>query len=203
MAKYIATQMHSKLFLGNNVDRLVFSQDIKFTKNRAYRAAAISFFLHPALLLKYPDMKDAVHAGRMTIFKHPMNFKELCLPPCVSEGAYTEEEQAWCTATISYLVDNLDANGPQSRGIPESTVSRRTRPWTPRHAAAAPAASSSSPTAAACPRSGPGPIGAGGQRTRRGRRRGRRGRRWSSCTRECEDHDGGSLPGPRAHRIGQ
>ena len=40
-------------------------------------------------------MKDAVHAGRMAIFKHPMNFKELCLPPCVGDGAYTEEEQAW------------------------------------------------------------------------------------------------------------
>ena len=49
-------------------------------------------------------MKNAVHAGRMVIFKHPMNFKELCdlcLPQCVGEGAYTEEEQAWCTATIS------------------------------------------------------------------------------------------------------
>ena len=107
--------MHSTLYLGNNVDRLVFSQDIEFTKNRAYRAAAISFFLHPELPLKYPDIKDAVHAGRMAIFKRPVNFKELCLPPCVGEGAHTEEEQAWCTATISYLVDNLDANGRQSR----------------------------------------------------------------------------------------
>ena len=52
LAKYIATQMHPTLFLGNNVDRLVFSQDTEFTKNRAYRAAAISFFLHPGLPLK-------------------------------------------------------------------------------------------------------------------------------------------------------
>ncbi len=52
LAKYIAIQMHSTLFLGNIVDRLVFSQDTEFTKNRAYRAAAISFFLHPELPLK-------------------------------------------------------------------------------------------------------------------------------------------------------
>ena len=52
LAKYIATQMHSTLFLGNNVDQLIFSQDTEFTKNWAYRAAAISFFLRPELPLK-------------------------------------------------------------------------------------------------------------------------------------------------------
>ena len=55
-------------------------------------------------------MKDAVHAGRMAIFKHPMNFKESCLPPCVGDGAYTEEEQAWWNGTLSYLVANLDVD---------------------------------------------------------------------------------------------
>ena len=52
LAKYIATQIHSTLFLGNNVDQLFFSQDTGFTKNQAYRAAAISFFLHQELTLK-------------------------------------------------------------------------------------------------------------------------------------------------------
>ncbi len=90
MAKYIATQMHSTLFLGNNVDRLVF----------------------------------AVHAGRMAIFKHPMNFKESCLQPCLGDGAYTEEEQAWWNGTLSYLVASLDVDGRQSRGVPERAVPR-------------------------------------------------------------------------------
>ena len=126
-----------------------FSQDFEFTKNRAYHAAAISFFLHPELPLKYPDMKDAVHAGRMAIFKHPMNFKELCLPPCVGDGAYTEEEHRPSVP--------MDADGRQSRGIPESAVSRRlTRP---RNAAAVAAASTASP-AAAGPRAGQGPAAA-------------------------------------------
>ena len=107
--------MHSTLFLGNNVDRLVFSQDTEFTKNRAYRAAAISFFLHQELTLKESDMKDAVHAGRMAIFKHPMNFKESCLPQCVGDGAYTEEEQAWWNGTLSYLGASLVVDGRQSR----------------------------------------------------------------------------------------
>ena len=133
----------------------VFSPDIDFTKFRPYHATAILFFLHPELPEKYPEMKDAVHAGWMATFKHPMNFDELRRPPCVGDGAYTEEEQAWCAATIAYLVDNLDANGRQSRGIPESAVSRRTRP---RHAAASPAASNSGPIAAAGPRSGPAPA---------------------------------------------
>ena len=71
-------------------------------------------------------MKDAVHAGRMAIFKHPMNFKESCLPPCVGDGAYTEEEQAWWNGTLSYLVTSLpvDVDGRQSRGVPESAVPR-------------------------------------------------------------------------------
>ena len=133
----------------------VFSPDIDFTKFRPYHSTAILFFLHPELPVRYPEMNDAVHAGWMDTFKHPMNFDELRRPPCVGDGAYTEEEQAWCAATIAYLVDNLDANGRQSRGIPESAVSRRTRP---RNAAASAAASKSGPTAAAGPRSGPGPA---------------------------------------------
>ena len=138
-------------------DDFVFPPDIEFTKFRPYHAMAILFFLHPELPVKYPEMKDAVHAGWMATFKHPMNFDELRRPPCVGEGAYTEEEQEWCAATITYLVDNLDANGRQSRGIPESAVSRRTRP---RNAAASAAASKSGPTAAAGPRSGPAPAAA-------------------------------------------
>lgn len=69
-------------------------------------------------------MKHAVHAGRMAIFKHPMNFKESCLPPCVGDGAYTEEEQAWWNGTLSYLGASLDVDGRQSRGVPESAVPR-------------------------------------------------------------------------------
>ena len=69
-------------------------------------------------------MKDAVHAGRMTIFKHPMNFKELCLPLCVGDGAYTKEEQAWWNGTLSYLGASLDVDDRQSRGVPESAVPR-------------------------------------------------------------------------------
>ena len=69
-------------------------------------------------------MKDAVHAGSMAIFKHPMDFKESCLPPCVGDGAYTEEEQAWWNATLSYLGVSLDVDGRQSRGVLESAVPR-------------------------------------------------------------------------------
>ena len=69
-------------------------------------------------------MKDVVHARRMAIFKHPMNFKESCLPPCVGDGAHTEEEQAWWNATLSYLGVSLDVDGRQSRGVPESAVPR-------------------------------------------------------------------------------
>ncbi len=58
-------------------------------------------------------MKDAVHAGRMAIFKHPMNFKEECLSPCIGDGAYTEEEQAWWNGTLSYLGASLDVDGRQ------------------------------------------------------------------------------------------
>ena len=92
-------------------------------------------------------MKDAVPVGRMAIFKHPMNFKELCLPQCVGDGAYTEEEHRPSVP--------MDGDGRQSRGIPESAVSRRlTRP---RNAAAVAAASTASP-AAAGPRASPGPA---------------------------------------------
>jgi hypothetical protein len=92
----------------------VFSPDIEFTKNRTYHAVAILFFLHPELPLKYPD---ALHAGWNATFKHPMNFEELRRPPCVGDGAYTEEEQTWCNETLNFLVANLDIDGRQSRGI--------------------------------------------------------------------------------------
>ena len=85
-----------------------FSPDIEFTKFRSYHATVILFFLHPELLVKYPEMKDAVHAGWMATFKHPMNFDELRRPPCVGDGAYTEEEQAWCgIITRKCLIDCL------------------------------------------------------------------------------------------------
>ena len=76
---------------------------------------AILFFLHQELTLKYPDLKDALHAGWMATFKHPMNFEELRRPPCVGDGAYTEEEQTWCNETLIYLVASLDVDGRQSR----------------------------------------------------------------------------------------
>ena len=105
-------------------DQLVFSPDLEFTKNRAYHAVAILFFLHPELPLKCQQLKDALHAGWMSTFKHPMNFDEMRRPPCVGDGAYTEEEQEWCNATLTYLVSAWDTAGRQSRGIPERVVAR-------------------------------------------------------------------------------
>ena len=67
--------------------------NLQFTKNQAYHVVAILFFLHSQLPLKYPQLKNALHAGWMSTFKHPMNFEELRRPPCVGDGAYTEEEQ--------------------------------------------------------------------------------------------------------------
>jgi hypothetical protein len=116
-------------------DKIVFSPDIALTSNRAYHPAAILFFLAPELPLKFPQVKDALHAGWMAVFRHPMNFEELRRPPCVGEGAYDDEEQQWCAATVQFLVDSLDPAGRLSRGIPENAVSRRT--GRPRAAAAA------------------------------------------------------------------
>ena len=69
---------------------------------------AILFFLHPELLLKYQQLKDALHEGWMATFKHPMYFEELRRPPCVGDGVYTQEEQQWCNGTLCYLVASLD-----------------------------------------------------------------------------------------------
>ena len=106
-------------------EEMQFEPTLEFTSNRAYHAAAILFFLHPDLPVKFPAVKDAIHAGWMTTFKHPMNYDELRRPPCVGASAYSEEEQSWCTATIQHLVDSLDTAGRQSRGIPETAATRR------------------------------------------------------------------------------
>jgi hypothetical protein len=82
----------------------LFCRRIELPSNRAYHAAAILFFLHPELPDKFPQTKDALHAGWMACFKHPMNFEELRRPPCVGASAYTDEEQKWCSATLQYLV---------------------------------------------------------------------------------------------------
>jgi hypothetical protein len=174
-------------------DRLVFAPDLAFTNNRTYHAVAILFFLHPELPNKYPQLKDALHAGWTTTFKHPMNFEELRRPPCVGEGAYTDEEQEWCTATITYLVSCLDTAGRQSRGIPESAVARRTPQRRAAAAAAAPAAAA--PAAAAPAAAGPGPAaaaaqgrgGGGGAGGQRGRGRGRGGSRTSEDLDDAPD----------------
>jgi hypothetical protein len=107
-------------------------------------AAAIFFVLHLDLPLRYPELKDALHIGWMTTFKHPMNYDELLRPPCVGDSAYSEGEQQWCAATIQYLVDSLDPAGSLSRGIPETAATRRSS-WRVRlpAATAAPAASAS------------------------------------------------------------
>ncbi len=44
----------------------------------------------------------------MAVFRHLINFEELRRPPCVGDGAYDDEEQQWCAATIQFLVDSLD-----------------------------------------------------------------------------------------------
>jgi hypothetical protein len=62
-------------------------------------------------------------------------------PPCVGEGAYTDEEQRWCTATIDYLIATLDADDRQSRGIPENAAWKTAAARPVRAAAAAPAPS--------------------------------------------------------------
>ena len=49
-------------------DKILFSPDISLTSNRAYHAAAILFFLAPELPLKFPQVKDALHAGWMAVF---------------------------------------------------------------------------------------------------------------------------------------
>ena len=66
-----------------------------------------------------------LHAGWMATFKHPINFEELKLPPCVGASAYTDEEQNWCAATLHYYVDGMDAARRAARGIPESAVTRQ------------------------------------------------------------------------------
>ncbi len=63
--------------------------------------------------------------GWMATFKHPINLEELKLPPCVSASAYTDEELNWCTTTLQYYVDGIDAVGQAAHGIPDSAVSRR------------------------------------------------------------------------------
>jgi hypothetical protein len=127
-----------------------FEPTLEFTSNRAYHAAAILFFLHPDLPVKFPAVKDAIHAGWMTTFKHPMNYDELRRPPCVGASAYSEEEQSWCTATIQFLVNSLNTAGRQSRGIAETAASRRIsgRVSAPRATAAAPAAAPAAASAA-------------------------------------------------------
>ena len=158
-------------------DQLVYSPDVEFTNNRSYHAAAILFFFHPELPLKYPQLKDAVHAGWMATFRHPMNFEELRRPPCVGDGAYTEEEQIWCKETIEYFVATLDAAGRQLRGIPESVPRRagqrraaagRAGPG-PAAAAAAPASTPASAPASVAGRAVPVAMAA------RGRSHGRAG----------------------------
>jgi hypothetical protein len=101
------------------LDSIVLSPDIQLPSNRAYHAAAILFFLHPELPDKFPQTKDALHAGWMACFKHPMpvNFEELRRPQCVGASAYTDEEQKWCSATLQYLVTRrqVGAQNPRKR----------------------------------------------------------------------------------------
>jgi hypothetical protein len=101
------------------------------------------------------------------VFKHPMNFEELRRPPCVGEDAYSDEEQAWCAATLAFLVDSLDAAGRLSRGVPETAVTRRGS--SSRTGAAGPAASAAGPAASAA-----GPAAGGGAAAAAPRGRGRR-----------------------------
>ena len=68
-------------------EAMEFEATLEFTSNRAYHAAAILFFLHPELPVKFPAVKDAIHAGWMTHFERPMNYDELCRPPCVAASA--------------------------------------------------------------------------------------------------------------------
>jgi hypothetical protein len=106
-------------------DKIELHGDINLTTNHSYHAAAIVFFMDPALGLKWPEKKDSLHAGWMASFKHPINFEELKRPPCVGASAYTDEEQNWCAATLHFYVDGMDAARRAARGIPESAVTRR------------------------------------------------------------------------------
>ncbi len=81
-------------------DKIELHGDINLRTNSSYHAAAIVFFMDPVLGLQWPEKKDSLHAGWMATFKHPINFEELKLPPCVGASAYTDEEQNWCAATL-------------------------------------------------------------------------------------------------------
>ena len=165
-------------------DEMVFATDIEFTKNRLYHAVAILFFLHPTLPTNYQELSDAIHAGWMATFKHPMNFEELRLPPSVGPDAYTDEEQKWCDGTLNWLVANLDVAARQSRGIPESAVKQR------------------APRGRHRPRPSPRPRGTNGPRTRRWRRRTGWAGGWTSDS-AGRGSNGGHHRGPKGHRIGQ
>jgi hypothetical protein len=58
----------------------------------------------------------------MSTFKHPINYEELKLQPCVGPSACNDEEQNWCSATLQYYVnhDGMDSDAVQraARGIP-------------------------------------------------------------------------------------
>ncbi len=105
-------------------DKINLTADITMTSNRAYHAAAIVFFMDPALGLKWQEKKDSLHTRWMATFKHPINFEELKRPPCVGASAYADKEQNWCAATLQYYVNGMDAVCRTTRGIPESAVTR-------------------------------------------------------------------------------
>ena len=71
-----------------------------FQRPLQFRRTLIDLLLQLKVPINYPQIQDALHAGWTAVFKHPMNIDELRRPPCVGEGAYSDEELAWCTTPL-------------------------------------------------------------------------------------------------------
>jgi hypothetical protein len=108
-------------------DTIEFYGDINLTTNCSFHAVAMLLFMDQVLAGKWPEKKNALHAGWMATFKHPINYKELKRQPCVGPSAYNAEEQNWCSSTLQYYVDGMDAVQRAARCIPDSAVSALAR----------------------------------------------------------------------------
>jgi hypothetical protein len=108
-------------------DKIDLPADINLTTNFSFHTVAILLFMDPVLAGKWPEKKDALYAGWMATFKHPINNEELKRPPCVGPSAYNDEEQDCCSATLQYYVDGMDAVQRAARGIPDSAVTTLAR----------------------------------------------------------------------------
>ncbi len=108
-------------------DKIDLPGDLNLTTNCAFHAVAILLFMDPVLAGKWLEKKDALHAGWMATFKNPINYGELKRPPCVSPSAYNDGEQNWCSATLQYYVNGVDAVQRAAHGTSDSAVSALAR----------------------------------------------------------------------------